>query len=230
LVILVLLACISPLLALWSIAYQALLTEQFEADKQKREESRWVTGFDIQTAKRVARSLDRPLQCRACGFGPVEHYLCEDIGDQSCPMCFTRVRFIFQGYKAWDPTTNFSNIVDRARIRRERALQLSASVRNHEKLMALAVGALLAGIVDLMSFPARVPMDLILALLFGGFLPTRLGYFDFDDPPQIVDHLECAGRGCGARMSKRARRRSVKYQCGHRAHFRCRGRECGLCE
>jgi hypothetical protein len=168
------------------------------------------------------------LQCRACGFGPVEHYLCEDIGDQSCPMCFTRVRFIGQGYKAWDPTTNFSNIVGKARKRRERALQLLALAHDHEHVVALAVAALLAGIVDLLSFPARAPTDLLLAHLFGVFAPTLLGYWDYPSP--IVDHLECAGRGCRARMSKRARRRSVKYQCGHRAHFRCRGRECGLCE
>jgi hypothetical protein len=226
--VLVLAACMSQLFAAWSIGYHVLIVEQLETEKRKREECRWITDFDVQTAKRVARSLVRPLQCRACGFGPVEHYLCEDISDQACPMCFTRVRFVGDGYKAWDPTTDFSGILANAKRRRARALQLLASDRAHQQLLALAVAALLAGFVDLLSFPARAPMDLVLALLFGEVLPKRLGYFD--DPPPTVDHLDCAARDCHARMSKRARRRSVKYQCGHRAHFRCRGRECSLCE
>lgn len=133
LIVLSLLAlCISPLQAIWSIGYHGVIRSYLETEKEYRLEHQSITrGFDTKTAKQVARILPKPLQCRGCGFGPVEHYLCDDISDQCCPMCFARSNFFEDGYKE---TTDFSHIMIKAKIARERALQVMVITRNHEHI------------------------------------------------------------------------------------------------
>jgi hypothetical protein len=165
----------------------------------------------------------------------VEHYLCDDIHDQHCPMCFAWSRHLGDGYKDWDPMTDFTGILQRAQGYRERELQTLARERTSNHVLFLSYGTLIAHGCEAFRDPQAGP---VVAVLCGVSLAVihavaRVTSAGSSDATAHVTQARDKTRSCatcGSYLSKRARRRhSVRYPCGHRAHARCQSPECGIC-
>jgi hypothetical protein len=219
--------CHSPLLLLLSLAHLCGAINNSVRGNELRAEHRKVpiTSFDGKTAKQLARVLCRPLQCRTCDFGPVDHYLCDNISTQHCPLCFARADFLADGYRDWDPTTNFSRILAKAHQQSSRHQQNVRRDSRDWHMRFIHTGAAV-GVMRELCLGHMVQAGLLWLLWVTAVVVASLCLRS--RPMPNPDNKSCAV--CDVLMSKSMRRRAKRYPCGHRAHAQCRTPTCVLCE
>lgn len=218
--------CHSPLLLLLSLSHLCGAINNSVRENELRAEHRKVpvTSFDSQTAKNLARALCRPLQCRTCDFGPVDHYLCDNISSQHCPLCFARADFLADGYRDWDPTTNFSRTLTKARQERARQLRLVGQDSGDWHMRFIHAGAAIDVLCEF-CLGHMVQAGLLWLLWLAAVVVASLCLRSRSRP--MPNNKSCVV--CEIGMSKSVRRRAKRYPCGHRAHLQCRTPACVIC-
>lgn len=195
--------------------------------------------FDVATAKRLASVLTRPLlQCRFCGFGPVERPIdgCSNVRS-TCPCCASWCLTLHDGWARWDPQFDFSD-----------CLKMAGWTRTAEITQELLWinRSLMASIVMYLMFSLALGFESLCvafcAIVLGfGLCPTECGHptaIPVDARPArrpfrlgLKRHARKKNETCVVCLERfrcnpdeRSKRKTAeldRFPCGHTFHWTC---------